>query len=112
MKKILGVLCFLAILAVIYLALTQPRDGAAPAMKDIGTEAGEIVDQVKGMYREYGAAALEQADDALGEAVEQADEAIGEAVGNAVESAKHGFFESLKESVKDFFENLTADKND
>lgn len=108
MKKFLGLLCFVAILAVAYLAVTQSRGGEAPAMEAIESD---IVDQVKGMYQEYGAAALEQADEALGDAVEQADEAIGEAVGSAVEGAKKGFLQSLKESVSNFFDELLSENN-
>lgn len=108
MKKFLGLLCFAAILAVAYLAATQLRGGEAPAADVIESEAGEIVDQVKGKYQEYGSAVLEQADEKLENAVEQADEAIGEAVESAVEGAKQGFFESLKESVTNFFDDLTS----
>ncbi len=108
MKKFLGLLCLVVILIVAYLAVTQSRDGGAPAADAIGADAGEIVDQVKGMYQEYGSAALEQADEALGEVVEQADEAIGEAVESAVEGAKQGFFQSIKESVTNFFKDLTS----
>lgn len=109
MKKILGLLCFAAILAVAYLAVTQLRDDrGAPAADAVESEAGEIVDQVKGMYREYGSAALEQADERLGNAVEQADEAIEEAVESAVEGARQGFFQSIKESVTNFFNDLTS----
>lgn len=108
MKKILGLLCFAAILATAYLAVTQFRDGEAPTADVIESEAGEIVDQVKGMYQEYGSAALEQADEKLENAVEQADEAIGEAVESAVEGARQGFFESIKESVTNFFNDMTS----
>ena len=97
MKKILGLLCFAAILAAAYLTVMQFRDEGAPAADVIESEAGEIVDQVKGMYEEYGAPALEQADEALGEAVE-----------SAVEGARRGFLESLKESVTSFFDDLTS----
>lgn len=108
MKKILGLLCFAAILAVAYLAVTQLRGEEAPTTDAIEAEAGEIVDQVKGMYQEYGSAALEQADEKLENAVEQADEAIGEAVESAVEGAKQGFFQSIKESVTNFFSELSS----
>lgn len=108
MKKILGLLCFAAILAVAYLTVTQLRDGGAPTADVIESEAGEIVDQVKGMYQEYGSAVLEQADEKLENAVEQADEAIGEAVESAVEGAKQGFFQSIKESVTNFLDDLTS----
>ena len=108
MKKILSLLCFAAILAVAYLTVTQLRAGGAPTADAIESEAGEIVDQVKGMYQEYGAAALEQADEKLENAVEQADEAIGEAVESAVEGAKQGFIQSIKESVTSFFDDLTS----
>lgn len=108
MKKNMGLLCIAAILAVAYLTVTQLRDGGAPAADAIESQAGEIVDQVKGMYREYGSPALEQADEALENAVEQADEAIGDAVESAVEGAKQGFFQSIKESVSNFFEDLTS----
>lgn len=108
MKKFLGLLCLAAILAVAYLGVTQFRDGEAPTADAFETEAGEIVDQVKGMYEEYGAAALEQADEKLENAVEQADEAIEEAVESAVEGAKQGFFQSIKESVTSFFNDLTS----
>lgn len=108
MKKFLGLLCLVAVLAVAYLAVTQSRDGEAPAADAIGSDAGKIVDQVKGMYQEYGSAALEQADEALGEVVEQADEVIGEAVESAVEGAKQGFFQSIKESLTSFFNDLTS----
>lgn len=108
MKKLLGLLCFAAILAVAYLAVMQLRDGEAPTADAFEAEAEEIVDQVKGMYQEYGSAALEQADEKLENAVEQADEAIGEAVESAVEGAKQGFFQSLKESVTNFFNDLTS----
>ena len=108
MKKILGLLCFAAILAVAYLAVVQFRDGGTPTADVIESEAGEIVDQVKGIYQEYGAAALEQADEKLENAVEQADEAIGEAVESAVEGAKQGFIQSIKESVTSFFDDLTS----
>ena len=108
MKKILGRLCFAAILAAAYLTVMQFRDEGAPAADVIESEAGEIVDQVKGMYEEYGAPALEQADEKLENAVEQADEALGEAVESAVEGARRGFLESLKESVTSFFDDLTS----
>lgn len=108
MKKILGLLCFAAILAVAYLTFTQLGDGGAPTTDAMESEAGEIVDQVKGMYREYGAPVLEQADEKLEDAVEQADEAIGEAVESAVEGAKQGFIQSIKESVASFFDDLTS----
>lgn len=108
MKKFLGLLCFAAILATAYLAATQFRNGEAPAADVIESEAGEIVDQVKEMYQEYGSAALEQADERLENAVEQADEAIGEAVESAVEGARQGFFESIKESVTNFFNDMTS----
>ena len=104
MKKILGLLCFAAILAVAYLAVVQFRDGGTPTADVIESEAGEIVDQVK----EYGSAALEQADEKLENAVEQADEAIGEAVESAVEGAKQGFLQSIKESMTNFFNDLTS----
>lgn len=108
MKKILGLLCFAAILAAAYLSFMQFREGGASTADAIESEAGEIVDQVKGMYQEYGAAALEQADEKLENAVEQADEAIGEAVESAVEGAKQGFIQSIKESVTSFFDDLTS----
>lgn len=108
MKKFLGLLCFAAILVTAYLVVTQFRDGEVPAADVIETEAGEIVDQVKGMYQEYGSAALEQADEKLENAVEQADEAIGEAVESAVEGARQGFIESIKESVTNFFNDMTS----
>lgn len=108
MKKILSLLCIAAILVAAYLAVTQMRDGEVPAAAAIESEAGEIVDQVKGMYQEYGSPALEQADEALENVVEQADEAIGDAVESAVEGAKQGFFQSIKESVTNFFEGLTS----
>lgn len=111
MKKFFRLLCLAAILCVAYLALTQPRDGRAPAMENIGSEAEEIVGQVKGMYEEYGSAAVEQADEALGDVVEQADQVIEEAVDSAVEGAKDGFFESIKESVGSFFDGLFAEKD-
>ena len=79
-------------------------------MEDIESEAQELVGQVKGMYEEYGSAAVEQADEALGEVVEQADQVIEEAVDSAVEGAKDGFFESVKESVSGFFNGLFAEK--
>ena len=89
MKKFLRLLCLAAILCVGYLALTQPRDGQAPAIENIGSEAEELAGQVKGMYEEYGSAAVEQAD---------------EAIGDAVESAKEGFWES----IRNFFRDLTS----
>ena len=75
--------------------------------------------EMKDMYEEYGAAAVaqadeklgdvvEQADEKLGEVVEQADEAIGEAVESAVEGAKEGFLESIKESISSFFQDLSS----
>ena len=108
MKKLLGLLCLAAILAAAYLTVVQVRDGGAPAADVIESEAGEIVDQVKGIYQEYGEAALEQADQKLENAVEQADEALGEAVESAVEGAKQGFFQSIKESVTNFFNDLSS----
>lgn len=110
MKKLFKLLCLAAILCVACLIVTQPRDGRGPAMEDIESEAQELVGQVKGMYEEYGSAAVEQADEALGEVVEQADQAIEEAVDSAVEGAKDGFFESVKESVSGFFNGLFAEK--
>ena len=109
MKKFLRLLCLVVILCVVYLAVTQPRDGKAPAIEDIGAEAEEIAGQVKGMYEEYGSAAVEQADEALGDVVEKADQVIEEAVDNAVEGAKEGFFGSIKESVSGFFDSLFAE---
>lgn len=109
MKKFLRLLCLAAILCVVYLAVTQPRDGKTPALEDIGAEAEEIAGQVKGMYEEYGSAAVEQADEALGDVVEKADQVIEEAVDNAVEGAKDGFFDSIKESVSGFFDGLFAE---
>jgi len=111
MKKFLRLLCLAAILCVVYLALTQPRDGNTPAIEAVGSEAEEIVGQVKGMYEEYGSAAVEQADEALGDAVEQADQVIEEAVDSAVEGAKDGFFESIRESVSGFFDGLFEKKD-
>lgn len=111
MKKFLRLLCLAAILCVGYLALTQPRDGQTPAIADIESEAEEIAGQVKGMYEEYGSAAVEQADEALGDMVEQADQVIGEAVDSAVEGAKTGFLQSIKESVSSFFDGLFAEKD-
>ena len=104
MKKILGLLCFAAILAAAYLVVVQVREGGAPAADVIESEAGEIVDQVK----EYGSAALEQADERLENAVEQADEAIGEAVESAVEGAKQGLIQSIKDSVPNFLNDLAS----
>ena len=98
MKKFLRLLCLAAILCVGYLALTQPRDGQAPAIENIGSEAEELAGQVKGMYEEYGSAA-----------VEQADQVIEEAVDSAVEGAKEGFLQSIKESVSSFFDGLFAE---
>lgn len=109
MKKFLRLLCLAAILCVACLALTQPRDGKTPAIENIGAEAEELAGQVKGMYEEYGSAAVEQADEALEDAVEQADQVIEEAVDSAVEGAKDGFFESIKESVSGFFDGLVAE---
>ncbi|MDE7248270.1 MAG: hypothetical protein K2N43_10335 [Lachnospiraceae bacterium] len=109
MKKFLRLLCLAAILCVVYLAVTQPHDGKTPALEDIGAEAEEIAGQVKGMYEEYGSAAVEQADEALGDVVEKADQVIEEAVDNAVEGAKDGFFDSIKESVSGFFDGLFAE---
>lgn len=106
MKKFFRLLCLAAILCVAYLLVTQPRDGKTPAIDDIGAEAEEIAGHVKGMYEEYGSAAVEQADEALEEVVEQADQAIEEAVDSAVEGAKDGFLESIKESVSEFFDGL------
>lgn len=112
MKKILKLLCLAAILCVVYLAVTQPRDGRTPAIESIESEAEEIVDQVKGVYEEYGSAAVEQAGETLGDVVEQADQAIEEAVDSAVEGAKEGFLQSIKESVGGFFDGLFAEKNE
>ena len=98
MKKFFRLLCLAAILCVGYLALTQPRDGQAPAIVNIGSEAEEIAGQVKGMYEEYGSAA-----------VEQADQVIEEAVDSAMEGAKEGFLQSIKESVSSFFDGLFAE---
>lgn len=109
MKKFLGLLCLAAILAVVYLTAAQSRAEGKPVMDVIESEAGELAGQVKGMYQEYAPVALEQANDALGEAVEQADEAIGEAVESAVEGAKQGFLQSIKESVTSFFDGLSAE---
>ncbi len=109
MKKFLKLLCLAAIFCVAYLAVTQPRDGKAPVLENIGTEAEGIAGQVKGMYEEYGSAAVEQADEALGDVVEQADQAIEEAVDSAVEGAKEGFLESIRESVSSFFDGLFAE---
>lgn len=109
MKKLLKLLCLAAVLCVVYLAFTQIRDGKKPDLENIGTEAEEIAGQVKGMYEEYGYAAVEQADEALGDMVEQADQVIEEAVDSAVEGAKEGFLESIKESVNGFFDGLFAE---
>ncbi|MCI9347487.1 MAG: hypothetical protein HFI56_14805 [Lachnospiraceae bacterium] len=119
MRKFMSALCLLAILCVAGLVFTQLYDGENPAMEDIGAGTDELVDQVKDMYEEYGAAAVaqadeklgdvvEQADEKLGEVVEQADEAIGEAVESAVEGAKEGFLESIKESISSFFQDLSS----
>lgn len=123
MKKFLSVLCLLAILCVAYLAFTQPQGGDKPAIEDIASGTDELVDQMKGMYEEYGSAAVaqadetlsnavEEADEKLGDVVSQADEAIEEAVESAVEGAKEGFFESMKESISDFFQGLTSSGNE
>lgn len=109
MKKFLKLLCLAAILCVGYLALTQSRDGQTPAIEHIGSEADEIAGQVKGMYEEYGYAAMQQADEALGDAVEQADQVIEEAVDSAVEGAKKGFLQSIKESISGFFDGFFAE---
>ena len=108
MKKFLCLLCIVAVLAVAYLAFTQSRGGEAPTVDAIASGTEEIADQVRGMYQEYGSAALEQVDERLGDAVEQADEAIGEAVESAVEGAKEGFLQSIKKSIADFWEKLTS----
>lgn len=123
MRKLISVLCLLAILCVAYLAFTQPQGVQKPAMEDIASGADELADQVKGMYEEYGSAAIAQADETLGNAVEkadeklgdvvaQADEAIGEAVESAVDGAKEGFWESMKESISNFFQDLTSSESE
>ncbi len=123
MKKFMSMLCLLAILCVAYLVFTQPRDGGRPGIEDIESGADELVDQVKGMYEEYGSAAVaqadekledvvEQADEKLGDVVAQADKAIDDAVESAVEGAKEGFFQSIKESINDFFESMTSRENE
>lgn len=111
MKKFFRLLCLAAILCVAYLLVTQPREGRPPAIENIGSEAEELADQVKGMYEEYGSAAVEQADEALGDMVEQADQVIEEAVDSAMEGAKEGFLQSIKESVSSFFDGLFAEKD-
>ena len=108
MRKFMSALCLLAILCVAGLVFTQLYDGENPAMEHIGAGTDELVDQVKDMYEEYGAAAVAQADEKLGDVVEQADEAIGEAVESAVEGAKEGFLESIKESISSFFQDLSS----
>lgn len=111
MKKFFKLLCLAAILCVAYLAITQPREGQPSAIENIGSEAEEIADHVKGMYEEYGSAAMAQADEALGDVVEQADQVIEEAMDSAMEGAKEGFLQSIKESVSGFFEGLFAEKD-
>lgn len=106
MKKFFRLLCLAAIFCVAFLALTQAHGGKTPDIEGIGAEAEEIAGHVKGMYEEYGSAAVEQADEALENVVEQADQVIEEAVDSAVEGAKDGFFESIREGVSGFFDHL------
>lgn len=119
MKKLLNLLCLLAILCVAYLAVTRFPSGQNPDIDDIESGAEALMDQVQDMYEEYGSAAVAQADEKLGSVVEQADEKLGdvveqadvaieEAVESAVEGAKEGFFESIKKSISNFFQNLTT----
>ncbi len=104
MRKFMSALCLLAILCVAGLVFTQLYDGENPAMEDIGAGTDELVDQVKDMYEEYGAAAVAQADEKLGDVVEQADEAIGEAVGRkCCRRRKRGIFGKHQRKHKQFF---------
>lgn len=124
MKKLFRLICLAAILCVAYLLLTTPRGDAAPAMKTIDGETGDVTDQVKAIGQE----AVKQADEVIGDAVKQADEAIGDAVkradealdnaveqadkaladavDSAAEGAKQGFMESLKESASEFWNKI------
>ena len=117
MKKFLAMLCLAAILYVGYLAISLPRGEGDIAIDGIKAGADKIVDQVTGMYEEYGSDTakqvddaieekVQQADEALGQIAEQADEAIEDAARSAVEGAKQGFIQSLKESVNDFLDGL------
>lgn len=124
MKKLFRLICLAAILCVAYLMLTTPRGDAAPAMKVLDGETGDVADQVKDIGQEavkqadevIGDAvrqadeaiedAVKQADEAIGSAVEQADKALADAVDSAAQGAKQGFMESLKESANEFWENV------
>lgn len=118
MKKILGVLCLLALIYVVYLMVaSQPRDLKPVSASVIDLEMN--VDKARDKYEEYSSAVAAEAEETLGDAVRQADEklssvaaqadeAIEEAVGSAVEGAKEGFLKSMKESITEFFQNLTS----
>lgn len=118
MKKIVGVLCLLALVYVAYLMITAQMQDQIP----VNTNAIDLemnVDKARDKCEEYSSAAAAEAEEALEEAVRQADEklssvtaqadeAIEEAVGSAVEGAKEGFLKSIKESITEFFQNLTS----
>lgn len=123
MKKILTLLLLMAILYVGYVTVIQPRGGEDFTADDIKAGADKIVNQVTDLYEEYGAAAADQVDEAIGEKVEQADEAleqiagqadeaIEDAAASAVEGAKQGFIQSLKESADHFFDTLSDENTD
>lgn len=130
MKKFFRLICLAAILCVAYLALTTPREDAAPAMKAIEGEAGDVTDQVKAIGQdavkqadEVIGGAVRQADEAIGDAVkradkaldsavEQADKALADAVDSAAEGAKQGFVESLKESASEFWNKIFSQEKE
>lgn len=97
MKKILGLLCMVAIIGTLYVVVIAPRQGKEVTIDTIEAEAEEFADQAQDLYQEYGAEVVEQANDAINEAVE-----------SAVEGAADSFWESLKQSVTDFFNELNS----
>lgn len=95
MKKLLRLLCIVAIIGTLYAAVIAPRQGKEVTIDTIEAEAEEFASQAQELYQEYGAEVVEQANDAINEAVE-----------SAVEGAADSFWESLKQSVTDFFNEL------
>lgn len=119
MKKLFRLLCLAAILCAAYLFLTTPRENAAPVMKTIDGETGDVTEQVKAIGQDAAkqadeaiSDAVKRADEALDNAVEQADKALADAVDSAAEGAKQGFIESLKESASEFWNHLFSQERE
>lgn len=134
MKKIIKLLCLLAVFYVAYLVLIQPGEEGGFAIEGVKAGVDNIVDRVTGMYGEYGPEvekqvddalsdkakqadsaleeAVEQADEALENVAEEADDAIAAAVDSAVEGAKQGFLQSIRESVDGFLDRLSQEEEE